>query len=307
MNDTAGDISTEEFSDVSQDKEELIIKKENEKIEQIQEYKNKLEKLERDDLDELKRKWKRLDSKAHQERKTLTAFRQFLVASIQAEYNQELNEAESELEGKRDELRSKLLADLEDKKKALEIEKLQADVSGNVIDNFEGKNHFTRKLRVRPSKFREDNIPEQNQNSPAQHGLAWLKKQPNYDPNLDRRPIARRLGPGLVHLLSEQEIQDDLRIIKTNSRKRSSTQTSLPNKKEIAIRDGKMKIGQKWFYKHEPVIIQRRDGQKENAKIIAITDTAVEVRKEDSTRFRISIGKISRGKIKFVKLAPPQN
>ena len=43
--------------------------------------------------------------------------------------------------------------------------------------------------------------------------------------------------------------------------------------KEIAIRDGKMKIGQKWFYKHEPVIIQRRDGQKENAKIIAITDT----------------------------------
>ena len=60
-----------------------------------------------------------------------------------------------------------------------------------------------------------------------------------------------------------------------------------------------------------------------NAKIIAITDTgkkiflrttyilqlliAVEVRKEDSTRFRISVGKISRGKIKFVKLAPPQN
>ena len=83
----------------------------------------------------------------------MTAFRQFLLASIQAEYNQELNEglfdffffrakkslkliildysdsnknkAESELEGKRDELRSKLLADLEDKKKALEIEKLQ--------------------------------------------------------------------------------------------------------------------------------------------------------------------------------------
>jgi len=78
------------------------------------------------------------------------------------------NKAESELEGKRDELRSKLLADLEDKKKALEIEKLQADVSGNVIDNFEGKNHFTRKLRVRPSKFREDNIPDPNQNSPAQ-------------------------------------------------------------------------------------------------------------------------------------------
>ena len=50
------DISTEEFSDVSQDREsELLMKKENEKIEQIQQYKIKLEKLERDELDELKK------------------------------------------------------------------------------------------------------------------------------------------------------------------------------------------------------------------------------------------------------------
>ena len=52
----AEDISTEEFSDVSQDREsELIMKKENEKIEQIQEYKLKLERLENDELDELKK------------------------------------------------------------------------------------------------------------------------------------------------------------------------------------------------------------------------------------------------------------
>lgn len=52
----AEDISTEEFSDVSQDREsELIMRKENEKIEQIQEYKAKLEKLETDELDELKK------------------------------------------------------------------------------------------------------------------------------------------------------------------------------------------------------------------------------------------------------------
>ena len=54
----AEDISTEEFSDVSQDREsELIMKKENEKIEQIQEYKLKLERLENDELDELKKVW----------------------------------------------------------------------------------------------------------------------------------------------------------------------------------------------------------------------------------------------------------
>ena len=54
----AEDISTEEFSDGSQGREsELIMKKENEKIEQIQEYKLKLERLENDELDELKKVW----------------------------------------------------------------------------------------------------------------------------------------------------------------------------------------------------------------------------------------------------------
>merc|ERR1712212_1438613 len=99
------------------------MRKENEKIEQIKEYKVKLEKLEYNELDELKKKWKRLESKANQERKTLNAFKAFLVDSIKEEYNQELKEAESELEDKRDELRSKLLADLDEKIKSLEAEK----------------------------------------------------------------------------------------------------------------------------------------------------------------------------------------
>ena len=106
----AEDISTEEFSDVSQDREsELIMRKENEKIEQIQEYKAKLERLETEELDELKKvcslylfslrqkpiqKWKRLESKASQERKTLNIFKAFLLESIKDEYTQELKEGE---------------------------------------------------------------------------------------------------------------------------------------------------------------------------------------------------------------------
>ena len=66
-------------------------------------------------------------------------FKSFLLESIKDEYTAELKEADSELEGKRDELRSKLLLDLEDKKKALEAERNQSDILGNVIDSFEAK------------------------------------------------------------------------------------------------------------------------------------------------------------------------
>ena len=66
-------------------------------------------------------------------------FKSFLLESIKDEYTAGLKEADSELEGKRDELRSKLLLDLEDKKKALEAERNQSDILGNVIDSFEAK------------------------------------------------------------------------------------------------------------------------------------------------------------------------
>ena len=66
-------------------------------------------------------------------------FKSFLLESIKDEYTAELKEADSELEGKRDELRSRLLLDLEDKKKALEAERNQSDILGNVIDSFEAK------------------------------------------------------------------------------------------------------------------------------------------------------------------------
>lgn len=55
-------------------------------------------------------------------------------------------------------MRSKLLLELEDKKKALEAEKNQSDIMGNVIDNFEAKSHFTRRLRDR--KPNSDNNAE---------------------------------------------------------------------------------------------------------------------------------------------------
>ena len=71
------------------------------------------------------------------------------------------NSAESELEGKRDELRSKLLSDLEDKKKALEV----PVIPGNVIENFEAKAHFTRRLRDR--KPNSDAASDQAASSPV--------------------------------------------------------------------------------------------------------------------------------------------
>lgn len=221
------DVSTEEFSDVSQDREEAGSgKPDSEQNEQIIQIKEKLKKLENDCLPELTKKWKKLENRAASEKKILNAYREFLRQSISAEYQADLNEAHSELEGKREELRAKLLAELEEKKRAVELERSQMDLCGNWIDSFENKT----KRRLRPRESKEERNDDHGSSS-GHGGLPWLKKQPRT--NLSEKPFdkRKRLGPGLNILLSESEINDDLKLIKNASRKRSSSQlASLPSK-----------------------------------------------------------------------------
>jgi len=217
------DVSTEEFSDVSQDKEE-VFSFDSAQNEQIQELKQKLQDLENDRLPELQKKWKKLESKASGEHRILKAYYDFLKQSIENEFLSERNEAQAELENKRQELRTKLLNDWEEKKRQLEIERNQMDLCGNWMDSFENKT----KRRLRPRETKEDQKDDSNPSS-ANGGLSWLKKQAVSYP-IDKRP-SKRLGPGLNILLTESEISEDLKMIKAGSRKRSSNQISaLPNK-----------------------------------------------------------------------------
>ena len=119
------------------------------------------------------------------------------------------------------------------------------DLCGNWIDSFENKT----KRRLRPRESKEERNDDHGSSSGVscrvgkreynrllkslvQHGaLPWLKKQPRT--NLSEKPFdkRKRLGPGLNILLSESEINDDLKLIKNASRKRSSSQlASLPSK-----------------------------------------------------------------------------
>lgn len=288
------DISTEEFSDVSQDREEFS-KPNTEQNEQILELKNKLKMLENDTAPELIKKYKRLDNKAATERKMLYAYKDFLRQSVNYEYQTDLNEAKAELEGKREELRVKFLAELEEKKRALELERTQIDLCGNWIDSFENKT----KRRLRPREIKDDREDSQNSSLTQNGGLSWLKKPPR---SVVGPPDKRkRLCPGLNTLLSESEINDDLKLIKSTSRKRTSNQNNVLPLKDIRVVDGKIKIGLKWFYRHEVVTLLSRDAEKETVKISAITDKDVEVKRSNGNLSRISLGKLAREKFKFVK------
>jgi len=290
------DVSTEEFSDVSQDKEE-VFSFDSAQNEQIQELKQKLQDLENDRLPELQKKWKKLESKASSEHRILKAYYDFLKQSIENEFLSERNEAQAELENKRQELRTKLLNDWEEKKRQLEIERNQMDLCGNWMDSFENKT----KRRLRPRETKEDQKDDSNPSS-ANGGLSWLKKQAVSHP-IDKRP-SKRLGPGLNILLTESEISEDLKMIKAGSRKRSSNQISaLPNKKDILVRNGqKVKIGLKWFYLLETVSLVSRDNHRETVQIQQITEKDLGLRKNDGTTIRVSLGKLARDKFKLVRI-----
>lgn len=54
-------------------------------------------------------KWKKIDSKAAADKRTLLGYKEYLRDSAVAESRQDLNEADAELESKREEFRSQLI------------------------------------------------------------------------------------------------------------------------------------------------------------------------------------------------------
>ena len=131
-----------------------------------------------------------MESKTSSEHRILKAYHDFLRQSVENEFQAERSEAQAELEAKRQELRTKLLNEWEEKKRQLEIERNQVnivsfslrfynilfekscnsttrvtfstdfkmDLCGNWIDAFENKT----KRRLRPRETKDDQKDEMN-------------------------------------------------------------------------------------------------------------------------------------------------
>lgn len=184
--------------------------------------------------------------------------------------------AAKEFEDKKIELKENLIAELEEKKKMIENEKLTMELTG---DSMEVKPIMTRKLRRRPN----DPVPI---------------------PDKRRKPAPAQLN----YLLTDEQIMEDLRTLnKLKSPKRPASPSSpehLPatpaespaQRFEARIEDGKLYYDKRWYHKSQAIYLESKENTKISCVISSVGANEIWVRKtSDSTKMRIYLGQLQRG------------
>uniref|UniRef100_A0A667ZXH1 SDS3 homolog, SIN3A corepressor complex component n=1 Tax=Myripristis murdjan TaxID=586833 RepID=A0A667ZXH1_9TELE len=200
---------------------------------------------------------------------------------VERNYIKEKKAAVKEFDDKKVELKENLIAELEEKKKMIENEKLTMELTG---DSMEVKPIMTRKLRRRPN----DPVPI---------------------PDKRRKP--------LNYLLTDEQIMEDLRTLnKLKSPKRPgmsaltfavlspSSPEHLPTtpmenpsqRYEARIEEGKLYYDKRWYHKSQAIYLESKDNTKISCVISSVGTNEIWVRKtSDSTKMRIYLGQLQRG------------
>ncbi|KAK2488784.1 hypothetical protein MC885_005209, partial [Smutsia gigantea] len=141
--------------------------------------KRQLQQLQEGTLQEYQKRMKKLDQQYKERIRNAELFLQLETEQVERNYIKEKKAAVKEFEDKKVELKENLIAELEEKKKMIENEKLTMELTG---DSMEVKPIMTRKLRRRPN----DPVPipdKRRKPAPDIHfhqALITLKKKDNW-------------------------------------------------------------------------------------------------------------------------------
>ncbi|XP_078809414.1 sin3 histone deacetylase corepressor complex component SDS3 isoform X2 [Oryzias latipes] len=256
--------------------------------------KRQLQQLQEGTLQEYQKRMKKLDQQYKERLRNADLFLQLESEQVERNYIKEKKAAVKEFDDKKVELKENLIAELEEKKKMIENEKLTMELTG---DSMEVKPIMTRKLRRRPN----DPVPI---------------------PDKRRKPAPAQLN----YLLTEEQIIEDLRTLnKLKSPKRAvspSTPEHVPSaplenlsqRYEARIEEGKLYYDKRWYHKSQAIYLESKDNTKISCVISSVgtneqfTGVATRggtaflplegiwVRKtSDSTKMRIYLGQLQRG------------
>lgn len=227
-------------------------------------------------LQEYQKRLKKLDQQYKERLRNAELFLQLETEQVERNYIKEKKAAVKEFEDKKIELKENLIAELEEKKKMIENEKLTMELTG---DSMEVKPIMTRKLRRRPN----DPVPI---------------------PDKRRKPAPAQLN----YLLTDEQIMEDLRTLnKLKSPKRPvspstpehlpATQTESPALRfEARIEEGKLYYDKRWYHKSQAIYLESKDNTKISCVISSVGTNEIWVRKSsDSTKMRIYLGQLQRG------------
>uniref|UniRef100_A0AAQ4RSV9 SDS3 homolog, SIN3A corepressor complex component n=1 Tax=Gasterosteus aculeatus aculeatus TaxID=481459 RepID=A0AAQ4RSV9_GASAC len=238
--------------------------------------KRQLLQLQEGTLQEYQKRMKKLDQQYKERLRNADLFLQLETEQVERNYIKEKKAAVKEFDDKKVELKENLIAELEEKKKMIENEKLTMELTG---DSMEVKPIMTRKLRRRPN----DPVPI---------------------PDKRRKP-----APDILHLnylLTDDQIMEDLRTL--NKLKAFKLSPSSPEhvpsapmespsqRYEARIEEGKLYYDKRWYHKSQAIYLESKDNTKISCVISSVGTNEIWVRKtSDSTKMRIYLGQLQRG------------
>uniref|UniRef100_A0A672MNL2 Sin3 histone deacetylase corepressor complex component SDS3-like n=1 Tax=Sinocyclocheilus grahami TaxID=75366 RepID=A0A672MNL2_SINGR len=240
--------------------------------------KRQLQQLQEGTLQEYQKRMKKLDQQYKERLRSADLFLQLETEQVERNYIKEKKAAVKEFDDKKVELKENLIAELEEKKKMIENEKLTMELTG---DSMEMKPIMTRKLRRRPN----DPVP-----------IPDKRRKPPPD-------ILKLLN----YLLTDEQIMEDLRTLnKVGLHLMSpsspvehlpSTPVDVPSQRyEARIEEGKLYYDKRWYHKSQAIYLESKENTKISCVISSVGTNEIWVRKtSDSTKMRIYLGQLQRG------------
>ncbi|KAM9463505.1 sin3 histone deacetylase corepressor complex component SDS3-like isoform 1-T1 [Salvelinus alpinus] len=213
--------------------------------------KRQLTQLQEGTLQEYQKRMKKLDQQYKERVRNADLFLQLETEQVERNYIKEKKAAVKEFDDKKVELKENLIAELEEKKKMIENEKLTMELTG---DSMEVKPIMTRKLRRRPN----DPVPI---------------------PDKRRKPAPAQLN----YLLTDDQILEDLRILnkQLKSPKRPVSPSSpdqmptipmeAPSQRyEARIEEGKLYYDKRWYHKSQAIHLESKESTKISCVISSV-------------------------------------
>uniref|UniRef100_A0AAR2L838 SDS3 homolog, SIN3A corepressor complex component n=1 Tax=Pygocentrus nattereri TaxID=42514 RepID=A0AAR2L838_PYGNA len=273
-----GRDSEEDTEDASEtdlakhDEDDYVEIKEQMYQDKLASLKRQLQQLQEGTLQEYQKRMKKLDQQYKERLRNADLFLQLETEQVERNYIKEKKAAVKEFDDKKVELKENLIAELEEKKKMIENEKLTMELTG---DSMEVKPIMTRKLRRRPN----DPVPI---------------------PDKRRKP-----APDILYdLTTPYLIPVSLRLKSPKRPASPSSPEHLPaapmespsQRYEARIEEGKLYYDKRWYHKSQAIYLESKDNTKISCVISAVGTSEIWVRKtSDSTKMRIYLGQLQRG------------
>ncbi|KAJ0067906.1 hypothetical protein NL108_011685, partial [Boleophthalmus pectinirostris] len=247
------------------DEDDFVEIKEQMYQDKLASLKRQLQQLQEGTLQEYQKRMKKLDQQ-YKERLRNACFCLVQTEQVERNYIKEKKAAVKEFDDKKVELKENLIAELEEKKKMIENEKLTMELTG--ADSMEVKPIMTRKLRRRPND--PVPIPDKRRKPAPDIFIINTSKAPYYT-------IFRSIKFAVIFTLSFTNSTLYLTLAFLFSVSPSSPEhiPSAPmdnpsQRYEARIEEGKLYYDKRWYHKSQAIYLESKDNTKISCVISSV-------------------------------------